>query len=98
MKLNSGGRIGLEGVADPEGNHAKIARAHAEPLHLLLTDVVMPLMSGLQLAAEVRALRPEVKILLMSAYRTKESRNIGLGWPLGDSFWTSPSRFPRSRG
>jgi two-component SAPR family response regulator len=29
-------------------------------------------MNGLQLAAEVRLLRPEVKILLMSAYRTKE--------------------------
>lgn len=32
----------------------------------------MPLMNGLQLAAEVRVLPPEVKILLMSAYRTKE--------------------------
>ena len=32
----------------------------------------MPLMSGLQLAAEFRAIRPEVKILLMSAYRTQE--------------------------
>jgi two-component SAPR family response regulator len=31
----------------------------------------MPLMNGLQLAAEVQALRPEVSILLMSAYRTK---------------------------
>jgi two-component system cell cycle sensor histidine kinase/response regulator CckA len=58
-------------TADPR--HAlRLARNHAEPLHLLLTDVVMPLMNGLQLAAEVQALRPEVKILLMSAYRTKE--------------------------
>jgi CheY-like chemotaxis protein len=58
-------------AADPR--HAlRLVRTHAEPIHLLLTDVVMPLMNGLQLAAEVRALRPEVKILLMSAYRTKE--------------------------
>ena len=58
-------------TADPR--HAlRLARNHAESLHLLLTDVVMPLMNGLQLAAEVQALRPEVKILLMSAYRTKE--------------------------
>ena len=58
-------------TSDPR--HAiRLARTHAVPLHLLLTDVVMPLMNGLQLAAEVRALRPEVKILLMSAYRTKE--------------------------
>jgi len=58
-------------TADPR--HAlPLVRTHAEPIHLLLTDVVMPLMNGLQLAAEVQALRPEVKILLMSAYRTKE--------------------------
>ena len=50
----------------------RLARGHGEPLHLLLSDVVMPLMNGLQLAVEVQALRPEVKILLMSAYRTKE--------------------------
>jgi hypothetical protein len=58
-------------TADPR--HAlSLVRTHAEPIHLLLTDVVMPFMNGLQLAAEVQALRPEVKILLMSAYRTKE--------------------------
>jgi DNA-binding NtrC family response regulator len=58
-------------TADPR--HAlRLVRINAEPIHLLLTDVVMPLMNGLQLAAEVQALRPEVKILLMSAYRTKE--------------------------
>jgi len=32
----------------------------------------MPLKSGLQLASEVRAIRPEVKVLLMSADRTQE--------------------------
>jgi DNA-binding NtrC family response regulator len=58
-------------TADPR--HAlRLVRTHAEPIHLLLTDVVMPLMNGLQLAAEVQALRPEVKILLMSAYRTED--------------------------
>lgn len=50
----------------------RLAHTHAEPLHLLVTDVVMPLMSGLQLVEEVRAIRPEVKILVMSAYRTQE--------------------------
>src|SRR5512132_3202946 len=60
-------------LSTPDPRHAlRLARSHAEPLHLLLTDVVMPLMNGWQLAAEFQALRPEVKILLMSAYRTKE--------------------------
>src|ERR1700730_17636771 len=58
-------------TTDPR--HAlRYARTHAEPIHLLLTDIEMPFMTGLQLATEVHALRPEVKILLMSGYRTKE--------------------------
>ena len=57
-------------TADPR--HAlRLVRTHAEPIHVLVTDVEMPLMNGLQLAAEVRALRPEIKILLMSASHTK---------------------------
>jgi two-component system, cell cycle sensor histidine kinase and response regulator CckA len=60
-------------LSTPDPRHAlRLARSHAGPLHLLLSDVVMPLMNGVQLAAEMQALRPEVKILLMSAYRTKE--------------------------
>src|ERR1700730_15371595 len=58
-------------TADPR--HAlRLVRTHAEPIHLLLTDVEMPFMNGLQLATEVQALHPEVRIILMSAYRTQE--------------------------
>ncbi len=60
-------------LSTADSRHAlRLVRAHAKPIHLLLTDVTMPSMNGLQLAAEVQALRPEVKVLLMSAYRTKE--------------------------
>ena len=48
------------GTADPS-QALQLARHHAEPLDLLLTDIVMPLKSRLQLASEVRAIRPEVK-------------------------------------
>ena len=68
----------------------RLARTHAEPLHLLLTDVVMPLMNGLQLAAEVRVLRPEVKVLLMSAYRTKEIDDYRLRLGLRGLFLDKP--------
>ncbi|HVK11836.1 MAG TPA: ATP-binding protein [Gemmataceae bacterium] len=42
--------------------------ADASPLHLLLTDVMMPGMSGTDLVEEVLAERPELKVLFMSGY------------------------------
>jgi DNA-binding NtrC family response regulator len=46
----------------------KVADRHHGPLHLLLSDVVMPRMGGPELAQELVARRPEVKVLYMSGY------------------------------
>jgi two-component system cell cycle sensor histidine kinase/response regulator CckA len=44
------------------------AGAHAGPIHLLLSDVVMPGMSGRELAVQLAARRPGIKVILMSGY------------------------------
>jgi len=50
----------------------------------LVTDVVMPRMSGTVLAARVRAARPSLPILLMSAYSPAELLEHGLEAAHGD--------------
>ena len=45
-----------------------IARQHAGPIHLLLTDLVMPEMNGRELQERIGALRPGIKTVFMSGY------------------------------
>lgn len=47
---------------------AGMVSKHDGPIHLLLTDVVMPQISGQELAQQVAALRPGIKVVFMSGY------------------------------
>jgi two-component system cell cycle sensor histidine kinase/response regulator CckA len=47
----------------------RICKESEGPIHLLLVDVVMPGMSGVELAPQIMAMRPDIKVILMSGYR-----------------------------
>ncbi len=50
------------------GEARRLCGTHPEPIHLLVTDVVMPVMSGRGLADALSSLRPEMRVLYMSGY------------------------------
>jgi CheY-like chemotaxis protein len=50
------------------GEALLLCEKHSDPIHLLLSDVVMPQMSGPELAKRLAQVRPSMKILCMSGY------------------------------
>jgi DNA-binding response OmpR family regulator len=68
-----------------------VAEVYREPIHVLVTDVVMPGMTGPQLAERLTELRPQMKVLYVSGYR--HDALGGAGVPGGDSN-VLPKPFP----
>lgn len=61
--------LGYSVLHAADGNEAlQIANDHKHPIHLLLTDVVMPNIGGRELAHRLTQPRPKMKVLFMSGY------------------------------
>ncbi len=54
------------------------AERYAGPIHLLLTDVVMPRMTGPELAGRLKGLRPQMCVLFMSGYSSSAMADHGI--------------------
>jgi PAS domain S-box-containing protein len=78
-------------AADPE-EALYFSREHQGPIHLLFTDVVMPGMSGRQLANLILAQRPGLKVLFMSGYTEDAIFHHGV-LDLGISFINKPFKY-----
>jgi DNA-binding NtrC family response regulator len=62
-------RHGYNVLSSPScGDAMALAERYAGPIHLLITDVVMPGMSGRTMAESLIAQRPETKVLYVSGY------------------------------
>ncbi|MHC1728167.1 MAG: PAS domain S-box protein [Syntrophobacteraceae bacterium] len=62
-------RHGYEILATKSPTEAvEIAKNHPQPIHLLITDVVMPEMNGKDLKDKVSELKPDLKSIFMSGY------------------------------
>jgi CheY-like chemotaxis protein len=68
-------RLGYSLLLAPSAEAAlRQLEQHQGPVHLLLTDIMLPGMDGLSLAREVRARQPGIKVLYMSGYSEEALR------------------------
>jgi CheY-like chemotaxis protein len=64
--LKERGYTVLAAADGPKALH--FAARHPGPIHLLLTDIVMPYLNGWELAQQVKVVRSETKVLYMTGY------------------------------
>jgi two-component system, cell cycle sensor histidine kinase and response regulator CckA len=67
----------------------EVAAKHSEPIHLLLTDVIMPGMSSKDMEEHLRPLRPAMRVLYMSGYTDNTIVDHGVLAP-GKAFLGKP--------
>jgi two-component system, cell cycle sensor histidine kinase and response regulator CckA len=77
-------------VLDASGADEALAICEANHVHLLLTDVVMPGVSGPMLARLLRAQYPNIKVLMMSGYTGTAASDVGIEPPENACFIRKP--------
>jgi hypothetical protein len=75
LTLQQQGYLVLEAI---NGQMAlQLARKQTQKIHLLITDMVMPGLTGKQLADQLTALEPDLKVLFISGYTESAFSSFG---------------------
>jgi response regulator RpfG family c-di-GMP phosphodiesterase len=85
--LEANGYTVLE--AQDTAHAIRLCNEHPGTIHLLLTDVVMPQMSGRDLAVQLAPIRPKMKVLYASGYADSAISQHGVIAP-GTAFLPKP--------
>jgi CheY-like chemotaxis protein len=72
------GRFAMEFAQSAPTALQRITKAGDESLILILSDINMPGMSGLELLPEAKAIRPDVPIIMITAYGDPETKRKAL--------------------
>ena len=86
------GRFSMEFAQSASKALARIPDAGDEALILILSDINMPGMSGLELLPQAKALRPDVPIIMITAYGDAETKRKALENG-AEAFLTKPIDF-----
>jgi len=93
-------------LSAPDGNHAiRIAEDDSLTIDLLISDVVVPGVSGPDVAERIRRLRPDIRVLLMSGYLSQpqssqkylegDAKFIQKPFSMHDLLWKTKSTLER---
>jgi CheY-like chemotaxis protein len=91
------GRFAMEFVPSAPAALQRIADASDRSLILILSDINMPEMSGLDLLPKAKALRPDVPIIMITAYGDAETKRRALENG-AEALLTKPIDFGTLRG
>jgi Response regulator containing CheY-like receiver domain and AraC-type DNA-binding domain len=74
--------FGLEVVGSAEDGEEALERMRELPVDLLITDISMPIMTGLELIRKARELQPQLKVIILSGFNEfnylKEGMRLGI--------------------
>jgi len=90
-------RFALDFALSGEEALGKVARAHEPQLILILSDINMPGMSGLDMLPKARLARPDVPVIMITAYGDVETRQRAQAQGAAGLF-VKPINFPELRG